>query len=105
MARHELERLKDSLDDVGESVGVGKTFVEGARTVYAQAREAYTAGEYRKAAELAHGADIWTHVGEHMQNAGYEGGGGQQDQKFPPRPARPPKRRPPQPHDERNPPD
>ncbi len=71
-AYHELQHAKERLDDVVEETGAAKAFLDAARAAYGEARKAYSNGEYRRAAELAHGADIWTHVGEHLRRAGYE---------------------------------
>jgi hypothetical protein len=95
VALHELERLGERLDDAGAEAGPGHEFLEAARATHAQARKAYAAGEYRKAAELAHGADIWTHVGEHLEQAGPEGAGPGRNGAPPPPPDGRPKRRPP----------
>jgi serine/threonine protein kinase len=72
-AFHELERVGDRLKVAGNETEVGAEFVEAARAAYARARKAYADGEYRRAAEMAHGADIWTHVGEHVRRAGSKG--------------------------------
>jgi hypothetical protein len=72
-AHDALRRAKNRLDEAGEETGAGKAFLDGAHGVYTQARKAYLAGDYRKAVELARGADAWTLVAEHLQHAGYEG--------------------------------
>jgi hypothetical protein len=52
--------------------GPARDVLDAAKTVYAQARTAYEAGEYRKAAELARAAEAWSHVPEHLNRAGWE---------------------------------
>ena len=71
-ALHELQQTRERLNEAGGETGVGKAFLVAARSAYAQARRAYTDGEYRRAFALAHGAHIWTHGGEHLWRAGYE---------------------------------
>lgn len=68
-----LEHAKHRLDEAGDESGAGKAFLDGARHVYSRARQVYLDGDYRKSAELARGAEAWTHVGEHLQRAGFEG--------------------------------
>jgi hypothetical protein len=95
-----LEHAKHRIDEAGEQTGAGKAFLDGARGVYSRARKAYTNGDYRKSAELARGAEAWTHVGEHLQRAGYEGASlrtGRDSAPPPPPDARREGRRPPPP--------
>lgn len=65
------ERLTEV--DAGFPVtGAARDFLDAARTLYAQARTAYEAGEYRKAAELGRAAEAWSHVPEHLMRAGWD---------------------------------
>ncbi|QJW99871.1 hypothetical protein [Frigoriglobus tundricola] len=71
----------DALTDVQEQLaavapptkGAAKDFFEAARNTYRQARPAYEAGDYRKATELAHAADAWLRVIEHLDRAEWDG--------------------------------
>lgn len=73
------ERLQDS--EVG-SLKEAAAFVKASRAVYELARQAYQDEQYKKAEELAKGAEAWTHVSEHLARA--EG-----DEPAPPRKERP----------------
>jgi hypothetical protein len=53
--------------------GAGRDFFDAARNVYRQARTAYEAGDYRKAAELARAADAWLRVSEHLDRVEWDG--------------------------------
>ncbi len=53
--------------------GAGRDFFEAAKGAYRQARAAYEAGDYRKAAELARVADAWLRVNEHLERAEWDG--------------------------------
>jgi hypothetical protein len=97
VAFHELEQVGDRLKVAGTETKIGAEFVDAARTAYARARKAYADGEYRRAAEMAHGADIWTHVGEHIWRAGPAGADARPDRPGPPPDGRQRGRRPPPP--------
>jgi hypothetical protein len=53
--------------------GAGRDFFDAARSAYRQARSAYEAGEYRRAAELSRAADAWLRVNEHLERAEWDG--------------------------------
>jgi hypothetical protein len=53
--------------------GAGRDFFDAAKNVYRQARAAYEASDYRKAAELARAADAWLRVNEHLDRAEWDG--------------------------------
>ncbi len=55
--------------------GPGTQFLDASRDLYQKARRAYQDKDYARAAELAKGAEAWTHVGEHLQRAGVGLGG------------------------------
>ena len=65
---HDL--LKKTRDRIGDAKPDGgpqaRAFLDGSRRAYGLARQAYLDGDYPKAAELARGAEAWTHVGEHL---------------------------------------
>jgi hypothetical protein len=44
-------------------------FEQAGRQVYDEARDAYSAQKYERAAELARAAEAWAHVGEHVARA------------------------------------
>jgi hypothetical protein len=70
-----LSIARDRLTDAGTTApvtGPARDILDAAKEVYGQARTAYEAGEYRKAAELAHAAEAWSHVPEHLYRAGWE---------------------------------
>jgi hypothetical protein len=70
-----LSIARDRLTDTGTIApvtGPVRDILDAAKEVYGQARTAYEAGEYRKAAELAHAAEAWSHVPEHLYRAGWE---------------------------------
>jgi hypothetical protein len=71
-ARRELERARLRISET-ERETAGKAFLDGSRTLYAQARAAYLDKEFLKASELARGAEAWTHVGEHLRWGGLAG--------------------------------
>jgi hypothetical protein len=99
-----LQRTRDRLEDVGEqsSRGVGRTFLDAARRLYDQARQAGRE-ETARAIQLARAAEAWTHVGEHLLRANSRG-----EDRLPPDRRRPvppeDRRRPPPPDDRRGPP-
>jgi hypothetical protein len=69
-AVHELlQRTRDRLGESGAD-DPGRPFTDAAGRAYIRARQAYQDGDYARATELAHGAEAWTHVGEHLQRAG-----------------------------------
>jgi hypothetical protein len=72
-ARAILRHVRERLDEAGSETGTGKAFLDGARTAYGLARRAYLDGDYRKATEFGCAAEAWTHVGEHLTRAGYDG--------------------------------
>ncbi|HVC92638.1 MAG TPA: hypothetical protein VND64_03060 [Pirellulales bacterium] len=49
--------------------GAGRQFLDASRRVYEEARTAYIAEDYPKAAELGRAVEAWTHVGEHLLRA------------------------------------
>ncbi|MBP3956190.1 hypothetical protein J8F10_12940 [Gemmata sp. G18] len=53
--------------------GAGRDFFESAKSANRQARTAYEAGDYRKAAELARAAGAWLRVNEHLERAEWDG--------------------------------
>jgi hypothetical protein len=53
--------------------GAGRDFFDAATSVFRQARTAYEAGDYRKAAELARAAEAWLRVNEHLDRAEWDG--------------------------------
>lgn len=72
-AREELQRARDRIEEIVTPAlaGPGKVFLEAARDLYDRSRRAYTDREYFRAAELARGAEAWTHVAEHLERGGY----------------------------------
>jgi hypothetical protein len=72
-ARTILRHVRDRLDEVTSETATGKAFLDGARNAYGLARRAYLDGDYRKATEFGCAAEAWTHVGEHLARAGYQG--------------------------------
>jgi hypothetical protein len=102
-AREAMHRAKRRLDEAGEATGVGKEFLDGARNAYSLAKKSFADGDYRKSAELAQGADAWTHVSEHLQDGGFGGASlrSNRDSEPPPPPdGRQKGRRPPPPRDD-----
>ena len=67
-----LAKSRDVLPEGGASAGPGADFLAAAKTTYTQARAAYEAGEYRRAAELARAAEAWAHVPEHLGRAAWD---------------------------------
>ncbi len=67
-----LTKSRDVIAEGGPSAGPGADFRAAAKTTYAQARAAYEAGEYRRAAELARAAEAWAHVPEHLGRAAWD---------------------------------
>jgi hypothetical protein len=70
--RQLLQRARDRITEVEglNRDGPGQPFLEASRDAYQRARRAYLDKEYARAAELARGAEAWTHVGEHLQRSG-----------------------------------
>ena len=68
IALNELQRAKDRLEETGDGQA-GREFRDAARKLYADGRAAYEAKDFSKAAELARGAEAWSHVGEHLERA------------------------------------
>jgi hypothetical protein len=98
-----MQRAKRRLDESVDTTGTGKAFVDGARGAYSLAKKAFADGDYHKSAELARAADAWSHVPEHLQDAGYEGASikSNRDSDRPPPPdGRREGRRPPRPRDD-----
>jgi hypothetical protein len=83
VALNKLQRTKDRLGDMGD-VQAGREFRDAARKLYSDARAAYEAKDYPKAAELARGAEAWSHVGEHLERAMPSGSVGQVEKAPPP---------------------
>lgn len=67
-----LTKSRDVLGEGGAPAGPGADFLAAAKTTYGQARAAYEAGEYRRAAELARAAEAWAHVPEHLGRAAWD---------------------------------
>jgi hypothetical protein len=63
------EHIRNATDQT-PAKGPGRDFLDAARDTYDRARRAYGDGDYARAAELAHGAEAWAHVGEHLNRAG-----------------------------------
>jgi hypothetical protein len=65
-----LWRTRDRLEDIGalRPRGAGRTFLDAARRLYDQARQAGRDDTIR-AIQLARAAEAWTHVGEHLTQA------------------------------------
>ena len=70
-ARDLLQRAYDRIADAGAGPdrGPGRDFLDASRRAYERARQAYLDRDYVRAAELARGAEAWTHVGEHLLRA------------------------------------
>lgn len=66
-----LRRTRDRLQDANEpdSRGSGRVFLDAARRLYDEARRAERDDPIR-ATQLARAAEAWTHVGEHLAQAG-----------------------------------
>ncbi|HEV3436570.1 MAG TPA: hypothetical protein VG122_04385 [Gemmata sp.] len=60
------------VDTSAPVTGPARDVLDAAKALYGQARTAYEAGEYRKAAELARAAEAWSHVPEHLYRGGWE---------------------------------
>jgi len=91
LLRRTRDRLQDT--DIPESRGAGRAFLDAARRLYDQARQADRDDPIR-ALQLVRACEAWTHVGEHLARA-------ESDRNPPPPPDR---RRPRPPDDRRNPP-
>jgi hypothetical protein len=65
-----LRRTRDRLEDVGALAprGAGKAFLDAARRLYDQARQAGR-DDTSRSLQLARAAEAWTHVGEHLMRA------------------------------------
>lgn len=63
LLRRTRDRLRDA--DVPESRGAGREFLDAARRLYEQARQADRDDPIR-ALQLARASEAWTHVGEHL---------------------------------------
>jgi hypothetical protein len=70
VAREQLGNVEPGTPVTGPS----RDILDAAKAVYAQARTAYEAAEYRKAAELARASEALSHVPEHLSRAGWETG-------------------------------
>lgn len=71
-AWRELERARDRFlaAEAWQSAGGGaRDFERAGRQVYEEARDAYSAQKYERAAELGRAAEAWAHVGEHVAKA------------------------------------
>ena len=71
-ANEALQRARDRLIDLGTTStvrGAGRELLVASRKVYELGRDAYNAGNYSKAGELARAADAWAHAVEHIQRA------------------------------------
>ena len=86
------DRLKDAPED--DAKGPGHAFLEAAQKSLDAAKQAMKDGDAFKAATLARAADVWSHVGEHLQHADHP----DRDRPQPPAPdeRRPPPPRPPE---------
>jgi hypothetical protein len=102
-----LRRTRERLEDIGAQGprGVGRTFLDAARRLYDQARQAGRDDTIR-ATQLARGAEAWTHVGEHLMQADSQTGFRSPTERRRERPLPPEDRRrpPPPPDDRRGPP-
>jgi hypothetical protein len=67
-----LRRTRDRLEatDASESRGAGREFLDAARRLYDQARQA-SRDDTVRALSLARAAEAWTHVGEHLLQADF----------------------------------
>src|SRR5579875_3659465 len=65
-----LRRTRDRLEDIAalRPRGAGRAFLDAARRLYDQARQADREEAFR-ALQLARAAEAWTHVGEHLMQA------------------------------------
>jgi hypothetical protein len=65
-----LRRTRDRLEDIGalSPRGAGRAFLDAARRLYDQARQAGR-DDTSRALQLARAAEAWTHVGEHLMQA------------------------------------
>jgi hypothetical protein len=65
-----LRRTRDRLEDIGDLSprGAGRTFLDAARRLYDQARQAGR-DDASRALQLARAAEAWTHVDEHLMQA------------------------------------
>lgn len=71
-AWRELERARDRFlaAEAWQASGeAARDFDQAGRQVYEQARDAYAAQKYERAAELGRAAEAWAHVGEHVARA------------------------------------
>jgi hypothetical protein len=66
LLRRTRDRLQDA--DAPESRGTGRAFLDAARRLYDQARQADRDDPIR-ALHLARASEAWTHVGEHLSRA------------------------------------
>ncbi len=67
MIRRVGDRLKDAPAD--DDKGPGRAFLDAAQKSLDAAQRALKAGDAMKAVDLARAADVWSHVGEHLQRA------------------------------------
>ncbi len=93
LLRRTRDRLRDA--DAPESRKTGRAFLDAARRLYDQARQA-DRGDPIRALQLARASEAWTHVGEHLARA-------ESDRDPPPPPERR-RERPVPPDDRRDPP-
>lgn len=101
-----LWRTRDRLEDVGAlgPRGAGRSFLDAARRLYDQARQAGR-DDTSRALQLARAAEAWTHVGEHLMQADSQTGFRPPPERRRDRPLPPDdRRRPPPPDDRRGPP-
>jgi len=85
-----------------------RPFLDAARQAYEDSRQAYKKRNYTSSLDLAAGAEVWTHIGEHLRRAGGSGRTGagsrealpppeeQADQPLPPRRSTPQRQPPPE---------
>jgi hypothetical protein len=97
-----LRRTRDRLEDIGalSPRGAGRTFLDAARRLYDQARQAGRDDTIR-ATQLARAAEAWTHVGEHLMQADSQIGFRSPAERRRERPLPPDERRRPIPPDDR----
>jgi hypothetical protein len=100
-----LRRTRDRLEDIGalSPRGAGRTFLDAARRLYDQARQAGR-DDTSRALQLARAAEAWTHVGEHLMQADTRTGYGPPPERRREPPPPEGRRRPLPPDDRRGPP-
>ncbi len=85
-----LQLARDRIVAAGIEVsGTGRVFLDASSDVYTQARRAYIDGDYARAAEMARGAEAWTHVPEHVYLGQFEARRAPSERRPPPPPPGP----------------